>query len=287
MSIEPTAEKLTQYYTIATEALGEIAQSYYRLGRLGEARHLLRTVLPLIEAGEARPQDRLKLLLPYGQVLVVDHLLARRQEEAELMISTLLQAKQIAEAGPDQRALAEALCWLGQAHYFAAVVSGALVDSPSGGKYDEALGYQQQALQLREALHDTRGMSESLFCIGTIYERRQQPEQAQDYYRQARQVAQEYNHVAEQAEPARHFAVHALWAGDLDQALTEALLALSYREAAPFKPYLPFDHLLLRDIYLKKGDTAQAQFHTQQASALAEEMGYPALVASMPNLGDL
>jgi hypothetical protein len=69
--------------------------------------------------------------------------------------------------------------------------------------------------------------------------------------------------------------------GDLEQALTHALRALSFREAGGFRPYQPLDHISLRDIYLKKGDTANAQFHMQQASTLAEEMGFSTLVSSM------
>jgi hypothetical protein len=69
--------------------------------------------------------------------------------------------------------------------------------------------------------------------------------------------------------------------GNLDEALSLALQALELREAARFKPYQPLDHLLLRDIYQVKGDTANAQLHEQRASALAEEMGYPMLVQEL------
>jgi hypothetical protein len=65
------------------------------------------------------------------------------------------------------------------------------------------------------------------------------------------------------------------------------LQALSLREEAGFKPYLPLDHLLLRDIYLARGDTANAQLHTERASALADEMGLTTLVASMPNIREI
>jgi tetratricopeptide (TPR) repeat protein len=285
-----TYEDLTKHYTIAIDALCEIARSYFALGRSNDAQHLLQTSLHLLEASEVKPQHRLKLLLLYGQVLVVDHLLTRG--DADLLFSTILQAKQLAEGAQDQQGIADALSLLGQAHYFAAVVaslkSGASPDSPQGqGKYDEALAYQQQALELREALHDTRGVSESYFQIGVVYERWQQYDQAQAYYTQARQIADQYGHLFEKTEPARHFTLHALRKGNLDQALTLGLQALSLREEARFKPYLPLDHLLLRDIYLAKGDTANAQFHTEIASALAEEMGLKTLVSSMPNIRDI
>jgi hypothetical protein len=44
---------------------------------------------------------------------------------------------------------------------------------------------------------------------------------------------------------------------------------------------------LLRDIYLAKGDTADAQFHTEIASTIAKEMGLKMLVSSMPNIRDI
>ena len=211
-------------------------------------------------------------------------MLTRGGGNADLLFSTILHARQVAEASHAKLGIADALSLLGQAHYFTIVVSGAVMDNPQSGKYNEALTYQQQALELYETLHDTRGMSESYFQIGVINERWQQYNRAEEYYTKARQIADQYGHPFEKAEPARHFAIHALMKGNLDEALSLALQALELREAARFKPYQPLDHLLLRDIYQGKGDTANAQLHEQKASVLAEEMGYPMLVASMPNI---
>ncbi|HEX4716092.1 MAG TPA: tetratricopeptide repeat protein, partial [Ktedonobacteraceae bacterium] len=270
-----TNDELTRHYTAAIDALSEIARSYFFLGRLGDALHLLQTSLHLIEVGEGAQTDRLKLLLLSGKVLTVEHLLHRG--DAELMFSTIRQAKQIAEAVEAQQSIADALSLLGQAHCNATttaiVKSGALPFGTQGqGKYEEALAYQQQALDLQEALHDTRGISESHFCIGLVYQFWQQNELAREHFTKAIQVAGQYGHILEQAEPNRHLTFDALLRGDLDQALTHALRARSFREAGGFRPYRPFDHLLLRDIYLKKGDTTNAHLHMQQASTLAEEM---------------
>src|SRR4051794_10227496 len=162
-------DTLPQHYTAAIDALCEIARIYYTSGRLRDAQHLLRTALQLLEAREATPQQRLKLLLLYAQVLVVDHFLTRGA--AELVFSTILSAQELAEATHDQQGIADALSLLGQAHYFAAVVASRkhgepLTSAPGQGKYDQALAYQQQALALREALRDSRGVSESCFQIG-------------------------------------------------------------------------------------------------------------------------
>ena len=148
------------------------------------------------------------------------------------------------------------------------------------GNYEEALAYQQQALSLQEALHDTRGISESSFGIGLIYQFWQQHAVAREYFTRAIRIAEQHEHMLEQAEPHRHLTIDALFRGEVDQALLHAKLALSFREAGGFRPYQPLDHLTLRDIYLKQGDEVKAEFHLQQASALAEEMGLSALIAS-------
>jgi len=283
-SLEAANKDITQYYRTAIDALYEIGRAYYALGKLNHAQHLLRTCLQLLDASEVESRYHLKLLLLYGQVLLVDHLLTRGGGNADLLFSTILNAKQVAEASHEKLGIADALSLLGQAHYFTTVVSGAVMDNPQSGRYNEALIYQQQPQELRETLHDTRGMSESSFQIGVIYERWQQYDRAEEYYTKASQIADQYGHSFEKTEPSRHFALHALMKGNLDEALSLALQTLELREVARFKPYQPLDHLLLRDIYQAKGDTANAQLHEQKASAIASEMGYSMLVSSMPNI---
>lgn len=279
-----TYEHFTKLYTTAIDALCEIANSYFFPGRLGDALRLLHMSLQMIEADEVVPQDRLKLLLLYGRILAVDHLINRGN--TDLMFSTILQAKQVAEAAETQQGIADALSLLGQAHCNATTVaivkSGALPFGTQGqGKYEEALAYQQQALKLWEGLHDTRGISESHFFIGLVYQFWQQNDLAQEHFIKAIQVAEQSGHILEQAEPHRHLTFDALFKGDLDQALIHAKQALAFREASGFRPYQPFDHLTLWDIYLKKGDTANAEFHMQRASTLADEMGFSTLVSSL------
>ncbi len=267
---------------MAIDQLCEIASAYYFLGRLGDAQQLLRASLQLLDAREATPQQRLKLSLLYGQVLIVDHFLTRG--DAEPMFSTILGAKQLAETTCDRRGIADATSLLGQAHYFAAVVESRkqgtpLTSAPGQGKYDQALAYQQQALELREALHDTRGISESLFQIGVVYERWQQHERALECYAQARQIADQHGHAFRRpSQPAMSRFMRC--GRDLEQALPPALEALALREEARFRPYQPLDHLLIYDVYLARGDTEQAQQHARRATEIAEELGHQAMVAA-------
>src|SRR5260370_35547275 len=95
-----TNDTLIRHYTTAIDALCEIANSYFFLGRLGDALRLLQTSMHMIEAGEGAPQARLKLLLLYGKVLTVVHLISRG--DTELMFSTLLESKQIAGAAQER-----------------------------------------------------------------------------------------------------------------------------------------------------------------------------------------
>lgn len=87
-----THEELAQRYTTAFEALSEIAHSYFFRGRLGDAIHVLDTTLHLSEVGEVAQKDRLKLLLLYGKILNVDHLIHR--EDTDLMFSIILHGPQ-------------------------------------------------------------------------------------------------------------------------------------------------------------------------------------------------
>ena len=285
----PSVE-ITRHYATAVDALEAITRSYFFQGRLSDAQHLLRNSLQLLEVNEAQAQQRLQLLLLYGQILIVDHLL--RRGEADLLFAITEQARQLADVLQDQQARADALSLLGEAYYFTTIVarlkSGASPDSPQDRNvYAEALAYQRQALALRETLQDMRGVSESCFQIGTVYERWQELEQAQVYYARARQIADQHGYLFEKTEPARHVAIHVLRQGDLRQALVLALQTVELREAVGFKPYLPLDYLLVRDIYQMQGDTANAELYAQKASAAAEEIGFPELVSFSPNRRDL
>jgi len=79
----------------------------------------------------------------------------------------------------------------------------------------------------------------------TVYERWQQHNAALQCYTKALQIAERFRYLPEKTEPTRHLAYHALSKGDVNQALGYARQALTLREESGFKPYLPFDHLLL------------------------------------------
>lgn len=286
----PTDKNLSSLYTAAVDALAEMGRTYLFLGRARDARRVLRSALPVLADGDAEPRHRLQLLLMYGQVLVVEHLITH--EDAATLLAVVSEARDIAEQTQEKQHLADALSLLGNASYCTTLAArlqrGVSPDSPQDQSiYADALLYQQQALALRKELSDTRGISESSFHLGIVYERWRQTERALDYYRQACRLADQHGYLFEKTEPTRHLALHTMMQGDLDGALELAQQALQLREETGFRPYQPFDHLLLRMVYLARGDEEHARLHTQQATALANEMGYPDLVSSMPDIRQL
>jgi tetratricopeptide (TPR) repeat protein len=85
-------------------------------------------------------------------------------KDFDLTLTTIQEAKQLAGEIQDEKGIADALCLLGQAYYNKKLNTGE-------GDYEQALGYFQQALERRERLRDTRGISEALFYSGLTYER--------------------------------------------------------------------------------------------------------------------
>jgi tetratricopeptide (TPR) repeat protein len=289
-SIHLNPSDIQTRYSTALDALGEIAQHYFFAGRLVDAQQVIRAALAVAEVRDVQPEQRLKLLLLYANILVVDHLLSRT--DGVEMFTIIEQAQTAAEALQDEQGIADALSLLGQAHYFATMTANmpAILASLNSSepleqslreKFNESLADQERAFERRKALHDTRGMSESHFFIGLIYERWKQPDTALEHYRQAREIAQQNGHVLAQAEPSRHMALAAVLKGDWDGALPYALDALAFREVADFMPYQPLDHLLLRDIYMAQDDAAKIAYHAERVSTLAQAIGHGQMFADM------
>ncbi|WP_018754942.1 tetratricopeptide repeat protein [Paenibacillus terrigena] len=269
-------------FDVAVDSLSDIARSYHYAGNSSLALKVLHASIQLPELSDTH---LLKLLLMEGKIRVFEYL--STNHNPELMFATLRKTRQLTEEVQDRKRAADSLSLLGIAHYFADLNASASVVGTQE-KYKEALDYQQQALQIRDELGDSRGISESLFHIGTVFERWQEIEKALHFYTQAFEIADLSGHIFEKSEPVRHFAYNALIKGDLDQALYQAQLALELRQQSGFMPYQPLDHLLLSDIYLKRVDLENAQLHADKALALANKMGYQRYVSSsLLTLGDI
>jgi tetratricopeptide (TPR) repeat protein len=274
-----SSHSISDHFTSVIYSLCEIAELYYYLAKLDEAVELLKNGLQLTSAKEMQPRDRIKITLQYGRVLIANYFLTNK--DFDLALATALDAKQLAETADYEKGIADALSLIGQAHYCKVLNSGA-------GDYEEALTYFQQALSLREKLHDTRGISEALFHSGLTYEQRNLTDKARGCYTEALQFADLYNHKLEKSYALRHLAGLVAAKGDLDAALNYALTSLALREEIGFRVYLPHSHILVGDIYLQRDDSENALINYQNAQALAEEIGIKnALILSLLAIGNI
>jgi len=272
-------ETITNHYTTLLQALCDLAEAYYRLGRLEDASHVLSTGMPFLEGSEVAPHDVVKVLLSSGKILVARNF--QLLSDYELTLPTLVRAKELAESITDERSVADALELLGEATYYKKLWT-------NEGAYETALAYFQQALERREMLADYRGMSESWFFIGIIAERQQQPDQALDSYAKALQIAEHYGYKLEKAETLRHIAGIALERNDLEKAEQYFAESLALREERGFKIGLPYALLSVGNVSVVKGDLAQALAQYEEAYRLAEEMQLVVvLIFSLLSIGEL
>jgi tetratricopeptide (TPR) repeat protein len=280
-----TPDEFAGQYTAVFGAIGEIGRGYTYGGQPGAACQLFQNAVTLFDPELVPTQARLKLLIGYARSLITNLFVNHRGEET--LKAVLAEAHQLAGSGPDLQAQADVFSLLGQADYFVTIFGGAVVDQEKK-HYGPTFAYQQQGLAIREELPDFKGICESHFYLGLVHERWQEQEIAIGHYNKARELASQHNFYFEVAETSRHLAGIALAEGNLDRALENSLRELQGREQAGFKPYLPLDHLLLCDIYVRKGDRENAQAHAQEALTLAGQMNYAGAVAlSRLRLGDI
>mgnify|MGYP002621258561 FL=1 len=277
-------EAFSRKYADIVQSVCAIARSRFADGRSSEARELLRAAMQLTTLLGDEPRQ-LPLLLAEGEILAAEYLCTNA--EAEYMLRILGRARDLAEDAGDRKSLADSYYWLGVAHYFVEFSAGSAVHAREES-YREALDCHLKALELREKLGDERGVCESIFQIGTVCERRQQADRALDCFSRAIRIAEQAGYPDGKIEPVRHLAFYALMQGKLDDAAQYALQALELRVNSGFKPYLPFDHLLLGEIRFKAGDLEAAETHAAKAHALADAMGYGRPAASaLVMLGDV
>jgi tetratricopeptide (TPR) repeat protein len=275
-------EAMTERYTTLLQTLCDISESYYYLGRLDDAIKLLKIGEQLLKAKEVTRHDQLKFLLQSGKILTSS--IFYRNRDAEEALATLAHAKQLAAFVRNEQGEADALDLLGFAYYYKQLMT-------KEGESSTALAYCQQALERREVLGDQRGISESSFHVGLIYENGDQPDldQARIYYTRAYQIARQHGYKLEQSYAVRHLGgLLAEMQGDLKQAQQYFEESLALREEIGFKITLPFSHLAVGEICAKRNELTVAARHYQRAEILAREMEQPvARILSQLSLGEI
>ena len=281
-SFSTSLEALAERYTTLLQILCDISESYYYEGRLDDANTLLKSGKQFLEAKEVGARDQLKFLLQSGKMLT--NSIFYRSRNPEDALTTVTGAKQLAASIRNEQGEADALDLIGLTYYYKRLMT-------NQGEVDIALTYYQQALERREMLSDQRGISESSFHIGLIYENGDLPDndQAWTYYTRAYQIARQHGYKLEQSYAVRHLGgLYDEMHHDLEQARRCFEESLALREEIGFKIALPFSHLALGEICGKQNDQLAAVMHYQRAEVLGRELEQPvARILSLFSLGEL
>jgi len=258
LSIGEISERLSD----ALRAIEDIAGAYYYLGRLSDALSLLQSGEHLLHMQEVQEFDRVDFLLHAADFLIENYVLTNQNEKR--MRTIVQQAHAEAIANGDEKSVAGALSSTGKMLYYCNLNSGV-------GDYSEARTLMRQALALCEKISDPHGIAQTLYFIGLTYERQEEEEQARGYYRQALDIAREYDDRWVISEVTCQMSGLNL-GKDNATSLRYALESLRLREETGFKRALPSAHLLLGSVYMARDELDQAWEHTRMARDLAEEM---------------
>ncbi len=255
-------ETLPEQFGTLLLVFENIARSYFLSGQPWQALQLLQLGLQTLDMPEVMQRDKARFLLHYGKVLT-----ARTQYEnapIEEAVAVLEQGRQLAAALDDAQLIADALDSIGFAQYVAAS------NRREGDPHMFRASFQE-ALERRRALHDERGVSESLFHLGLAADVLDQREDARAYYIQALQTAQVGGYAREASEALRHLGFQEQALGNLTQAQVYLSEALCLAEQAG-RVSLPFAHVAVADVYLGQGNVALAASHCQKALEFARAM---------------
>lgn len=255
-----TEQAITDRYISSLRNLREIAEAYYFQGRIDDAFHLWQIAEPLLDGREAQAAQRVTFLLQYGRFLIHHYFLTNR--DAELMHAVIQRAVQGAQAIQDQSAIATGHSLVGQSLYYHNLLTG-------GHDYTPARDELEQSSALREQIGDGYGLSESLFYTGLTLDREGPNERTREYLQRALALAEQHGNTWAASEATRHLTDYT----DGDERLRYAMRSLELREAIGFTVGLPSAQLLVSDIFIARGELAQAQEYCQQAKQLAEALG--------------
>lgn len=275
----PSLDSLSQTYKRLIDTVCQIAERYYYRGRFDDALDLLGAGLQMAQQKEVDAEVRANVLTKQGRLMA--HRSFATNSGYEDALSTLHRAEEMARSTNSKEVLAEALNFIGLATYARKFNTGE-------GDYDEALGYFQKALTLREEAQDQRGIAETCIYRGLIHERKGEGQKALDDHRKALRIAEENGCRLEQSYALRHIAFVHQAQGDLDNALAYFKESLTLREAIGFKVNLPFSLLSVGHVYYEKGNLEEALPYLQKARALAEELNAPrVIVLTLLFIGDI
>jgi tetratricopeptide (TPR) repeat protein len=144
------------------------------------------------------------------------------------------------------------------------------------GEITQALNLAQQALNLAEAAHDTRALSQAHNILGILASKQQKLEEAQDHLERSLALAKELDDSSVRVAALNNLALVCRSNGEIERAtlLTQEALALCvsqgdrHREAALLSN--------LADLFHAAGDSTAAMSHLEQSVSIYAEIGVEA-----------
>ena len=254
------------------------AQSLFFAGHVDDALTRLRESDALTIDRHVSPTDQNRLLILTSEILIVRTWLKPHTpiERAETMLATALQHA----ADEDQRAAA--LMAMGRLNYFPMFQAQA----PDA---QLPLRYFTQAFDIWQRIGSTRGICESQFWIGLIYQIfLPDLEKAETYFRNALDLAEAHSFKLEQSYLVRHLGFITQKRGELDTARTMLEQSLALREELGFLVYLPFSLLSLGNVCAAQGDIGAAETYYNRALSTAETLSLELpIIQALLALGEL
>ena len=261
--------KLTgQFYNLANQ-IEQITMVYLYAARFDAAFRLLNDqVLDLIKA-ENHLAEWMKLQHQRARILRYQGYCEYNPARYDEALSILKEVLHVAETLGDEALLADTLD-----------LTGAVLQSKEGSldtSFETRLAYFQRALAIRIEIQDQRGMAESHFHLGLVYQN-QRPaaednqQQALVAFKKAYHLAAEGDFAFERAHAARHLAYIHDKRQEPEQAYQLHQEFLTTNQTISFKPYLAPAHTMMGLANFRCGNLVAAEQHLQSAYAIADQI---------------
>jgi len=138
--------------------------------------------------------------------------------------------------------------------------------------WDEALVNLDKSLKIRREINDTFGVSQSLFTIGTIHQRRGKTELADKIYKESLQLAKTAKSTYMEGENERHIGYQYYLKGDFEKALPHFFKSLEKRRVIGYDDGEIFALITIGQTYEKLGNLDKAKQYLKEALPIAKSM---------------
>ena len=267
--VKDLSAELNQHAHRLTESVLGIVRTLMYDARYADALQLLGSDFLRLIGTETSSLDAVRVQITKASVLNLE---SRDSGEGRDEVMAYLEEIESAVLGcSDQGVLAEYL----QVKANAVMEQELIV----GRTYDAALDLLERAHALYEETGNLRGIAESLFRIGLVYDfRREDTERnkprAAEFYERARSAAEEIGDLRTQSDAARHLGGIEQDRGDLDAALAWYEESLSLRERLGYRGTLPGAYDAIAGIHVEMGNLDLALPYIAETRRWAEETGF-------------